>query len=205
MRVIPTASSKVLASILLCATFGIAPAWAACRSAETEPNNSDTTANADVCSGVSISGSISSASDYDWYKLVVTAPGTISISLSHASNADFDWFLYPATGSYIAFASTTSNPETGSKAVTAAGDYFVRVKRYSGTGNYTINITGPLAGSSGLPAPIFGTFSLPPKNVGDAAFTIAPPSSNSSGAFSYTSSNVSVATISGATLTVISA
>ena len=205
MRVIPSAFSKAVAIIFLIATFGIAPAWAACRSAETEPNNSDTSANADVCSGVSISGSISSASDYDWYKLVVTAPGTISISLSHASNADFDWFLYPATGSYIAFASTTSNPETGSKSVTAAGNYFVRVKRYSGTGNYAINITGPLAGSSGLPAPIFGMFSLPPKNVGDAAFTISPPSSNSSGAFSYTSSNASVATISGATLTVIGA
>ena len=205
MRVEASLFTKILVSTFLCAALYTTPAWAACRSVETEPNNADSTANADVCSGISISGSIGSANDYDWYKLVVIGPGTINISLSHASNVDFDWFLYAATGSYIAYASTSSNPETGSKAVAAAGNYFVRVKRYSGTGNYTINITGPLAGSSGLPAPIFGTFTLPPKNVGDAEFTITPPSSDSGGAFSYASSNTSVATISGATLTVVGA
>ncbi len=179
-------------------------AWAACRTSETEPNDSDTTANADICSGVSIAGNISSGSDYDWYKLIVTGPGTINISLSHASGVDFDWFLYAATGSYIAYASTTNNPETGSKAVTAAGNYYLRVKRYSGTGNYTLNITGPIAGSS-LPPPTFGTFVVPAKSVGDAPFVLTPPTSNSSGAFSYASSNTTVATISGSTVTIAGA
>ncbi len=124
-------------------------ASAACLTAEVEPNNSDTTANTGVCSGVAISGALSSTSDYDWYKMSVTSAGTISISLSHGSGVDFDWYLYPATGSYIASASTTNNPETGSKAVTTTGDYYVRVKSYSGTGNYTLTITGPIAGSTG--------------------------------------------------------
>jgi hypothetical protein len=58
---------------------------------------------------------------YDWYKLGVICAGIFSISLANGSNADFDWYLYPATGAYIAYASTTNNPETGSKAVNAAG------------------------------------------------------------------------------------
>jgi cyanophycinase len=132
--------------------FGIfiAPlAGAACLTAEMEPNNSDTSANTGICSGTAVTGTISSANDFDWFKLDVTGPGTITISLSHASNVDFDWYLYPATGTYIASGSTTNNPETGSRAVTAAGTYYVRVKNYSGTGAYTLTVTGPLAGASG--------------------------------------------------------
>lgn len=116
---------------------------AACLSAEVEPNNSDTSANTGVCSGNAISGSISSTSDYDWYRLDVTAAGTISINLSHASGIDLDWYLYPATGSYVASASTTSNPETGSYNASAAGTYYVRVKSYSGTGTYSLSVTLP--------------------------------------------------------------
>lgn len=181
-------------------------AHAACRTAETESNNTDTTANADVCSGIAITGTMSSGSDLDWYKLTVTGAGTLSISLSHASNVDFDWFLYPATGSYIAYASTSNNPETGSHVINSAGTYYVRVKRYSGTGAYTLNITGPItSGSASLPAPTIGAFSVPIKTVGDAAFTITPPTSNSASAFSYTSSNTAVATVSGATITIVGA
>ncbi|RYZ36791.1 MAG: hypothetical protein EOP49_32280, partial [Sphingobacteriales bacterium] len=43
--------------------------------------------------------------------------------------------------------------------------------------------------------PTLGTFTVPAKNVGDADFTITPPSSNSAGAWSYSSSNTGVATI----------
>ena len=181
-------------------------AYAACLTTEVEPNNTDTTANAGICAGVGVAGSLSSSSDYDWYKLVVSGPGTISISLSHATNVDFDWFLYAATGSYIAFASTSNNPEVGSKTVTAAGTYYVRVKGYSGSGAYTLTVTGPIAGGSGgLPAPTFGTFTVPAKSPGDAPFTLTAPSSNSSGAFSYASSNTAVATVSGSTVTIVAA
>ena len=43
------------------------------------------------------------------------------------------------------------------------------------------------------------------KTVGDAAFTLTSPTSNSTGAFTYTSSNTAVATISGSMLTVVGA
>ncbi len=48
-------------------------------------------------------------------------------------------------------------------------------------------------------------FSVPSKLVGSAPFTLTPPTSNSPGAFSYSSSNTSVATISGSTVTVVGA
>ncbi len=180
---------------------------AACLTSETEPNNTDSAASVGLCSGTPVSGSLSSSSDYDWYRLDVTGPGTLSISLSHGTSVDFDWYLYAATGSYIAYASTTHNPETGSKAVTAAGTYYVRVKSYSGSGAYSLTVTGPLAGSGGggggLPAPVLGPFSVPAKNVGDAPFVLTAPTSTSSGAFSYTSSDASVATIAGSTVTIV--
>ncbi len=51
--------------------------------------------------------------------------------------------------------------------------------------------------------PTLSNFSIPSKSVGDAPFAITPPTSNSSGTFSYTSSNTAVATISGDIITVV--
>ncbi|MFM7710450.1 MAG: hypothetical protein ACKO5C_05995, partial [Ferruginibacter sp.] len=54
-------------------------------------------------------------------------------------------------------------------------------------------------------APSLGAFTVPAKNLGDAAFTLTAPTSNSTGTFSYSSSNTNVATISGATVTIVGA
>ncbi len=51
--------------------------------------------------------------------------------------------------------------------------------------------------------PTITGFSVPAKLMGDAPFAITPPTSNSTGAFTYTSSNTAVATISGSTITVV--
>ena len=48
-----------------------------------------------------------------------------------------------------------------------------------------------------LPPATVGAFSVPAKNVGDANFTITPPTSNNSSPFTYSSTNTSVATIVG--------
>jgi len=55
------------------------------------------------------------------------------------------------------------------------------------------------------PVPTFGSFSVAAKTVGAAAFTLTAPTSNSTGAFTFTSSNTNVATISGTTVTVVGA
>ncbi|MEI7509573.1 MAG: hypothetical protein WCJ62_08930, partial [Flavobacterium sp.] len=52
-------------------------------------------------------------------------------------------------------------------------------------------------------APTLTNFSIPAKATGNADFTITAPTSNSSGAFTYTSSNTSVATISGNTIHIV--
>ncbi|OYU83764.1 MAG: hypothetical protein CFE24_09760 [Flavobacterium sp. BFFFF2] len=51
--------------------------------------------------------------------------------------------------------------------------------------------------------PTVGTFTVPAKQIGSAPFVLTPPSSNSTGSFSYTSSDPSVATISGSTVTIV--
>ena len=51
--------------------------------------------------------------------------------------------------------------------------------------------------------PTLSNFNIPAKFVGDAPFTLTAPTSNSSGAFSYSSSNTGVATISGNTVTIV--
>ena len=48
-------------------------------------------------------------------------------------------------------------------------------------------------------------FNIPAKVVGDAAFTLTAPTSNSTGAFTYTSGTPAVATISGNTVTIVGA
>jgi Secretion system C-terminal sorting domain len=53
--------------------------------------------------------------------------------------------------------------------------------------------------------PTLTGFSVPAKLVGDAAFALTAPTSPSSGAFTYESSNMGVATISGSTVTIVGA
>jgi len=55
------------------------------------------------------------------------------------------------------------------------------------------------------PAPTITNFSNLTKTVFDGSFNLVDPSSNSTGAFSYTSDNESVATISGNTVTIVGA
>lgn len=54
-------------------------------------------------------------------------------------------------------------------------------------------------------APTLSNFTIPAKTVGDPAFTLTAPTSNSTGAFTYTSSNTAVATINGSTVTIVGA
>ncbi|MBA4153389.1 carbohydrate binding domain-containing protein, partial [Flavobacterium sp.] len=51
--------------------------------------------------------------------------------------------------------------------------------------------------------PTLGVFTVPTKVLGDAPFTLTPPTSNSSGAWSYTISPAGIATIDGDVVTII--
>ena len=54
-------------------------------------------------------------------------------------------------------------------------------------------------------APTLGSMSAISKTFGDANFTIIPPSTNSTGAFAYTSSDTNVATITGDLVSIVGA
>lgn len=51
--------------------------------------------------------------------------------------------------------------------------------------------------------PTFSTFSVSTRAIGSGSFQLTPPNSNSSGAFTFTSSNPAVATIAGNTVTLV--
>ncbi|MBU3702474.1 MAG: hypothetical protein FGM58_10560, partial [Acidimicrobiia bacterium] len=64
--------------------------------------------------------------------------------------------------------------------------------------NYNLIVTGAIA-----VAPTLGTFSNVNATYGDTAQTITDPTSNTAGSFAYASSNTSVATITGSTITFV--
>ncbi len=72
------------------------------------------------------------------------------------------------------------------------------------SGNYTSGIVNRSV-VVGKVTPTISNIFIPTKVFGDNPFTITDPSSNSSGSFSYSSSNTSVATISGNTITIVGA
>ena len=80
--------------------------------------------------------------------------------------------------------------------VTYGNGLFVAVAS-SGTGNRVMTFY--------LNLPLITNFSIQTKPLGNKPFKINPPTSNSPGSFSYTSSNLSVATISGNTITIVGA
>jgi uncharacterized protein YjbI with pentapeptide repeats/uncharacterized protein YjdB len=130
---------------------------------------------------------------------------TISLFTVPAKNfgdASFN-FEQPFSNSNGAFSYTSSN--TAVATVTSDGTITI-----VGAGNTTITATQAAssngyykAGSSVTAifvvspiAPTIGSFSVPAKRFGDASFNLTVPSSNSNGAFSYSSDNTSVATVS---------
>ena len=104
-------------------------------------------------------------------------------------------FTYTSSDTNVAFinGSTIRIIGVGTSTITAT---------QAATDNYT-SATITATFQVGLPAPTIGTFTVPAKTVGNAAFTITAPTTNSTGAFTYTSSDTSVATIAGTTITIV--
>jgi len=116
---------------------------------ETESNNTQATANGPLVSGTTVSASIGSSSDSDWYYFDIAAAGSISITLNHSSGRNFNFSLHSSSGTTLLTRATNSRPETGSYSATSVGRYAVRVYRSSGTGSYTLNVTFPTGTGGG--------------------------------------------------------
>ncbi|MFG6449347.1 S8 family peptidase [Roseateles sp. BYS180W] len=110
---------------------------------ELEPNNSRAAAQVVSAPGT-VSGSLSSTTDTDYYRISLPAGRTLSATLSQAATLDYDLVLYNASGTQLA---TSQNPagqsdkisyvNSGSSSLTL----FVRVLRYSGgAGSYSLGL-----------------------------------------------------------------
>ena len=119
----------------------------ACLTSENESNDTESNANAGLCSNTTLAGSLR-RNDTDWFSFQVTEPGNIDISVAHNNNDDFDWHLYQSSGGAIAQGTTGSQPESGSYYANSTGTYYIKLSRYSGTGWYDLDINFPDGGSS---------------------------------------------------------
>ena len=103
----------------------------------------------------------------------------------------------------ISSSTTNDGSGTGSftssiTGLTAGTTYYVRA--------YATNAQGTTYGTQQSVTPFqLGTFANITKTYGDASFTLVDPTSASTGAFTYTSDNTGVATISGNTVTITGA
>lgn len=87
-------------------------------------------------------GSVSSSGTASTYfYLDVTDPGTVSLNLSWSATADLDMYLYNPSGTEVARAYTTSNPENISYNATTTGRYKVKVTAYSGSTSFLLSAT----------------------------------------------------------------
>ena len=114
--------------------------------------------------------------------------------------------IAPTSNSSGAFTYTSSNTAvatiSGSTVTIVSAGSSTITATQALTTNYTSStITSSLVVSP--IAPTLSTFTATGKNYGDAVFNLTPPTTNSSGAFTYTSSNTAVATISGSTVTIL--
>jgi uncharacterized protein YjbI with pentapeptide repeats len=135
--------------------------------------------------------------------------GTLTAPAKNFGDAAFD-LTAPTSNSDGAFTYESSDAAVatvtsgGTVTVVGAGSTTITATQASTT-NYTGgSVTASLVVSA--IAPTIGNLSVPAKNFGDASFNLTAPTSNSDGAFTYTSSAPGVATVtSGGTVTVVGA
>ncbi len=135
-----------------------------------------------------------------------TTFGSFNVPAKQLSSGPFE--LTPPTSDRPGtFSYTSSNPAVavingsiltivgiGTTTITATQSQYLKYSAQSTTATFNVTEFDP---------PILGSFSIPSKVMGDAPFQLTPPSSNSAGAFTYTSSNPLVATINGSMVTVV--
>jgi hypothetical protein len=121
--------------------------------------------------------------------------GSPPFELTPPSSNSSGGFTYSSSDSSIATISGTTLTVVGIGSCVITATQVADAGYASASTTATFDVTA-------LAPPTFGAFNVPSKMVGSPPFTLTPPTSNSAGAFTYTSSNPSVATISGSTVTI---
>ena len=137
------------------------------------------------------------------------APTLSSFSIASRNFGDIPFTLTaPTSNSTGAFTYTSSNlsvatvnSTTGVVTIVSAGTTTIRATQAAAGGYASAYVEASV--TINMIAPTLSNFSVASKDIGDIPFTLTAPTSNSSGAFTYTSSTPSVATVSGNTVTVV--
>jgi len=183
----------------------------------TSSNTSVATISGDIITIVGAGSSIITASQQETnnyfsgttttiFQVNKANPSITNFSIPTQTFGDASFTINPPTSnSSGAFSYTSSNPLVATIygdiiTIVAPGTSIITATQEA-TNNYFSGTTTTIF-QVNKANPIINNFYIPPKSLGDTSFTIIPPTSNSSGAFSYISSNTSVATISGDTLTI---
>ena len=111
-------------------------------------DNSRTAAQTVSPNPATISGTLSSKTDTDYYKIAMATGATLSATLTPNASSDYDLYLYNSSGSLLAsslngtgVADVISRANTG-----AATTWYLRVRYYSGgtgatAGKYTLQVS----------------------------------------------------------------
>jgi len=121
--------------------------------------------------------------------------GQASFDLSPSSNSSGS-FSYTSSDTSVATVSGSTVTIVGAGSVTITATQAETTDYLQGTASSTLTV------SQATPTITFNNIV---KTFGDASFNLIDPSSNSTGAFSYTSSDATVATVSGSTVTIVGA
>ena len=125
---------------------------------------------------------------------VYSSGGTFALSVSGG-----------ASGNPVVFASTTPAVCTvsGSTVTTVASGSCALTANQAGNANYTAAPQVALTVNIGLGTPSITWIGNQVRTMGEGAFDLPNPTSNSAGAFTFTSSDAAVATVSGRTVTLV--
>ena len=137
----------------------------------------------------------------------LVAPTLSNFSISTRTVGDTFELTAPTSNSAGAFTYTSSNTSvatiSGSTVTVVGSGSSTITATQAANGSYLQGTITATLSASNLIIPTINPLSLPTVTTGDAPFSITAPVSNSTGAFTYTSSNTSVATITGSTATVV--
>ena len=160
--------------------------------------SSSSSSIADVCGNLLLIKGVNGTSTITATQTGNTVTGRLDVS-GTTYTLQYNPFTYSISDASLA---TVSTYGTVTLTGTAVGTSTVTATQPA-TRNYeSRSVSGSLVVS--LPTPTIGALSAPAKNFGDASFNLTAPTSNSSGAFTYTSSNTAVATVtSGGTVTAV--
>ena len=160
--------------------------------------------------------------DTNYERIIYSTDGTATVPAAPTA-ASATAGNTQATVSFTAPANDGGSPITGYRVVSSPGNVQatgsaspITVTGLVNGTSYTVTVFAINAEGDSLPSapsnavvpvgpPTLSNFADINRTFGDADFALTPPSSDSAGAFTYTSSNPAVATVSGGTVTIVGA